>query len=235
MKNLTLDINTLDKMHIDEIISLYKQGYRVNEIRSTGIKSLATCTSTIVQGTTKTLTITPSGGTPPYKNVQLLVDGVPVLTLPGPYQASTPIQITYSFPESAGNHTYSSKIEDSCSPASNVAQDASPCTILITSPQPNTYGCVQGVCTPNAGNLPAGCNGTCTNPIGYNCTNCNTPITGGTYPTPTECQVGCGIPQIDPCLTCDKMKNVCILGQCVPKSAVFYAGIAAVAIMLFKK
>ncbi len=137
MNNLRIDVNLLSKLSFEEVISLYKQGYTIDEKKTNqyGLKSLATCPSSIVQGTTKTLTITPNGGTPPYTKLELLVDGFSVKSLIGNYTGAT--SITYNFPESPGNHTYSSRTTDNCNPP-KVAIDATPCTINITSATLNT-------------------------------------------------------------------------------------------------
>lgn len=133
MNNLKIDINLLSKLSYEELLSLYKQGYTIDEGKSGqyNLKSLATCPLSIPQGTLKTLMISPTGGMLPYTKLELLVDGLPVKSLVGSYTAAT--SITYDFPESIGNHIYSSRTTDSCSPP-QIVTDISPCTINITSP-----------------------------------------------------------------------------------------------------
>ncbi len=127
-RNIT--IQDLSRMPFDEIIGLYKKGYEI-PIEKSSIKSLATCPSSIVQGTTKSVTITPNGGTPPYK-IELLVDGSSAQTQLGATGAYT---FYHTFNESIGSHTFGSRVTDSCAAGAKVYSEP-PCTISITAPAP---------------------------------------------------------------------------------------------------
>lgn len=92
------------------------------------INSMAECPTSILRGTVKNLTITPTGGTPPYR-YDLLVDGVIVQTFGGKTQ---PQDFTFSFDQSPGTHVYEAKITDSCTNPSPKVSTTS-CIINITS------------------------------------------------------------------------------------------------------
>jgi len=133
--NKILKVKDLQDLSIDTLINAYKNGYRIESTKyrdlSLSINKLATCPTSIVQGTSKTITITPSGGTPPY-TLEFIVDNI---TKAGyTFTGLTGQKIfTYIFNESIGNHTYSTKITDSCIGGGKVITDV-PCTINITAP-----------------------------------------------------------------------------------------------------
>ncbi len=66
------------------------------------------------------------------------------------------------------------------------------------------YACIGGVCTPNSAGT------------------FNEPSCGGT------CSPASGCPN------CDTVKNLCILGQCIPKNYVLYGGIGVILLMALK-
>ena len=92
------------------------------------IKYLATCSPSIVQGTTKILSLAVTfGGNPPY-TLTFTVDGTAKTVIPT-WSGST-ATFPYTFSEVAGSHTYATNIVDSCSLTSNIDS----CTIDITPP-----------------------------------------------------------------------------------------------------
>lgn len=118
-----LTLEHMQEMPIDQIVELYRQGYRLEGVDGP-IKKLSSCTGAIVQGTVKTITMTPSGGTPPYK-LDFLVDGSNAGSWTGITGAQT---FSHTFSEPFGNHTYSVNITDGCIvPQVNTDQ----CTITI--------------------------------------------------------------------------------------------------------
>ncbi len=102
---------------------------------SSNIKSLATCTGNVVRNVTRNITITPSGGKPPYTKAELLADGYSVKTMIGTYTGA--ISTTYNFPENVGTHTYGTRVTDSCVPPQVFTE--TPCTVNVTAP-PILYG-----------------------------------------------------------------------------------------------
>ena len=128
MSSEEININLLRGLIPDETIELYlrKVGNLVNELGT--IQSLATCPANAVAGASYTYTITPSGGTPPYK-VELLVDGVSQ----GITTTSSAITKTGTYPTSAGSHTFQSRVTDSCSPTPQVKTD-NVCTVNVSAP-----------------------------------------------------------------------------------------------------
>lgn len=205
MKELTLDVSTFNKMPIENIISLYQQGYKLDEpMNLNKIKKLAvSCTTPIALGTNKVLTASSTGGsgTITYHWTISKPDGTSDTTLAG----ATP---TYNFNQ-LGNYTVSVYSTDSC-PAGSQRSDTVMCTVNVSS-----QGCTStGVytCDPTR--------------VGYEVDNC------GNSRVNASCT---GSTSADPCLTCDKTKNICILGQCLPKNYILYGGVAFLAIMMFKK
>lgn len=250
MNNLSLNIESFNQMPIEKIISLYQQGYRLEErksIKSLEIKSLATCPTSIVQGNNgidRILTVTPTGGTPPYTKIELLVDGVSVVSKTGSFASGASIQIPYRFPESAGvTHKYESRTTDSCTPP-NIVTDVLPCNIMITVPTACTspkWKCVNKVCVSD------NCDGTGTQLTQADClakeAACIPPANNYGCDTTGKCVAGAGtLPPgcnntcVAPsgCPGCDLTTSYCIAGQCIKKSYALYGGIGLVAILLLK-
>lgn len=137
--NKLISTDAIKALSLDALIELYKNGYMIegidipadrmntNIITPKTIENLATCTGTIIQGTIKPITVTPSGGTPPYR-LDFLIDGSIISSLTGVTGAQT---FSHTFSESVATHIYSVKVTDSCStPQINTDQ----CSINITAP-----------------------------------------------------------------------------------------------------
>ncbi len=102
-----------------------------------------------------------------------------------------------------------------------------------TTPPPpiDNYGCYNRQCLPGYGNLPAGCNNTCTSVNNYGCINGQ--CLQGYGILPIGCNNLCTTPPpITGCVNCDLTKNYCVVGQCIPKSYVLYSGVALGALLL---
>jgi uncharacterized protein YjdB len=139
--NKIISTNDLKTLSLDKLIELYKNGYAIEETEVTKVENLATCSGTIVQGTVKPITMTPSSGTPPYR-LDFYVDGVSNGSWTG---ITGPQTFNHTFNESLGTHTYSVKVTDSCStPQTNTDQ----CSINITAPPLGTItisGCTTSI------------------------------------------------------------------------------------------
>lgn len=93
--------------------------------------------SQIIAGTTKEISLTPLGGTPPY-TINWKIDGEIVNTWNN-IQQGTIHTFNWSFNESSGSHTYSVEVLDSC--LTDTVSDSTSCTINIvqeTSPIPTS-------------------------------------------------------------------------------------------------
>ncbi len=141
-----INLNTMSSMPIEKVIDLYRQGYRL-DMNNTGIginstatiSSLSTCPSQIQKGTSKTITITPSSGSPPY-DLEFSVDGVSHKIFSKVTTAQT---LDYTFNETLGNHNYQAKITDSCTtPGPQTSTDT--CTIELVSTPVVTGPCKPG-------------------------------------------------------------------------------------------
>lgn len=127
-----LDINQMQKMSIDEIVGLYKQGYRLSDGPiGIGIKSLATCpTGGVVQkGSTKNIKVdVTAAGTPPY-TFKVQREGTEILTYTG---GATEISKTwpYVFNEALGTYTYKGLVIDSCSSGAKTSPGDT-CTVTV--------------------------------------------------------------------------------------------------------
>lgn len=123
----TLEINQMHKMSIDDIVSMYRQGYRLEELYPNMDKILpysprgeyefmspATCPTPIVQGTTKTLTIAVTTlGTPSY-TPKFYVDGA-LKTITATWNSSNnSFTFPWTFNETVASHTYAAEVVDSC-------------------------------------------------------------------------------------------------------------------------
>ena len=114
-----IDINNLKGLIPDNTIKLY-------ELSS--IKSLATCPSLTVQNVNKTITLSPSGGVPPY-TLELIIDNISVRVLSGITGLTT---MSYNFPQSIGSHTINARVTDSCIPPQ--VTNSPVCTLDIIAP-----------------------------------------------------------------------------------------------------
>lgn len=143
-----IDIYKLSSMPLDQIVSLYNQGYRLNEgfsgrdIKSTGtgIRSLATCNaSTKTVGQVISMSAVPTGGTPPY-TVNFYKDGVKIdsKSISSSGQTATS-QYTLTSGD-VGTHTFSSDAVDSCSTGAKTSSPDS-CSVTVQSAAPPPSQC----------------------------------------------------------------------------------------------
>ncbi len=149
--NRFLTLEQMKRMSIDEIVYSYKQGYALplSSCKTCGKDSLrgnklngrtmrlgpASCPTSIVQGTTKPITIAGTGGTPPYR-YQFFINNIlykDVLGQTGPYTWNK------EFGENPGTYTLKVRLTDSCSSGAKVVEDS--CTITITAPPPPPLVC----------------------------------------------------------------------------------------------
>ncbi|MDD3474332.1 MAG: hypothetical protein PHP08_00330 [Candidatus Dojkabacteria bacterium] len=93
------------------------------------VESLASCPSSIVQGTTKTITVQASGGTPPYK-FEFIVDAVTERTWSN--SSTSPQSWSRTFNDAVGSHTFQLLVGDSCT-ARQVPEEQK-CFINVTAP-----------------------------------------------------------------------------------------------------
>jgi len=149
----TLDINQMQEMHIDQIVGLYRQGYRLSDNPmynnpmsdspvGIGIKSLGTCpTGGVVQkGSTKNIKVdVTTAGTPPY-TFKVKRGDTEILTYTG---GAADISKTwpYTFNEALGTYTYKGFVTDSCAAGSRTsAEDTCTITLQETPPPPPPSG-----------------------------------------------------------------------------------------------
>lgn len=147
-----LKVEDLSSLPMNSLITLYKNGYRIEEniydnykklekIENVPMKimgtSLCPSTGTIVRGSLKTISVVPTKGTPPY-TLNWKVDNNIVYTLSN-LQDGKSSTFTWNFNESIGSHIYSAEIVDSCPSGSHL--DSSSCTVNIveaaTTPPPS--------------------------------------------------------------------------------------------------
>ena len=205
-------LNHLQNMSLDSLVESYKNGFRIGNqnILNMGTGSILkigtpTCPSggQIVAGTSKTISMTPSGGTPPY-TLNWKIDGTIANSWTNLAYGQTQT-FDWGFNESFGSHTYLAEVIDNCPTVSN--SDSSSCTINIVAPstQPPTT-------QPPTTQPPTTQPPTAQPP-------------GGTTPPPTI-QPPAG------CTGCDLTVNLCISGQCIPKNYLLYGGIGFIALIL---
>ena len=212
-----IQIESLSLMSFDDVLSLYRQGYRLEErsvgTRSLDIKSLTTCPGTVPTGSTLTLSASASAGTPPYHYVwKVTKPGGVIETLTD--QASN----SYTF-TTDGNYGISVYVTDTC--LDGTGTKTSPVQMCSVVASTST-----------------------TIPAKYNCSgapsySCSGPFVTGTYEDRQVCLDVCKAGVVtDPCLVCDKTLNYCVGGQCIKKKYALYGGVATgvlVVLMLLKK
>lgn len=143
--NRVLTLEQMKRMSSDEILSYYRNGYRLAGCADcekelyTGLEhsimglNPASCPASIVQGTTKTLSLQVTiAGTPPY-TIHFIVDGVAKTVAPT-WSGST-VTFSYTFNESIGSHTYAAYVTDSCT-AGSKSSNTDTCPINIVAPPP---------------------------------------------------------------------------------------------------
>ena len=145
----TLEVNQMHKMSIDDIVSMCRQGYRLEEFypnmdkillysprREYEFMSPATCpTGGIVQkGSTKNIKVevkATNPGTPPY-TFKLERDDTEIYTYTG---GATEISKTFShtFNEALGTYTYKGFVTDSC-PTGAITSNIDSCSVTVIAP-----------------------------------------------------------------------------------------------------
>ena len=217
MNSNIIQIESLSRMSFDDVLSLYRQGYKLEErsigTRNLDIKSLATCPGTIPTGSTLTLSASASAGTPPYTyNWKVTKPGGAIDTL------SNQVSNSYVF-ATDGTYSISVSVTDTCldgtGPKTSPVQTCSVVASTSTA-TPTKYSC-----------------------SGAPSYSCSGPFVTGTYEDQQACLDACkaGV-VIDPCLTCDTTVNYCVGGQCINKKYALYGGVVAgvlVVLMLLKK
>lgn len=66
IEDKVLQVENLGQMSFDDVLSLYGQGYRLDELNRNNIISLATCPSVVTTGGTLTLSTSVTSGTAPF-------------------------------------------------------------------------------------------------------------------------------------------------------------------------
>jgi len=130
MDNKTISLESMKNMSIDEILELYRNGYRLELLPSETVMSpTASCPTNIMQGTTHTIRVErdpTKTGTPDYV-YKWYLDGTLKETYPTSGKTSdTSHTFTYTFNEAVGSHTIKGEITDSCNKTSTEQ-----CTITI--------------------------------------------------------------------------------------------------------
>lgn len=145
----TLEVNQMHKMSIDDIVNMYRQGYRLEEFypnmdkilpysprREYEFMSPATCpTGGIVQkGSTKDIKIevkATNPGTPPY-TFKLKRDDTEIYTYTGG-AIETSKTFSHTFNEALGTYTYKGFVIDSC-PTGAITSNIDSCLVTVTAP-----------------------------------------------------------------------------------------------------
>lgn len=148
--NRVLTLEQMKRMSSDEILSYYRNGYRLagcNEcskeqgdriyLSEYGAMIMglnpASCPASIVQGTTKTLSLqVTTVGTPPY-TIHFIVDGIAKTV--APTWSGNIGSFSYTFNESIGSHTCSAYVTDGCTAGSKTS-NTDTCPINIVAPPP---------------------------------------------------------------------------------------------------
>lgn len=221
MDSNMIQIDSLNRMPFDDLISLYRQGYKLDERASFGkfdiskfnvggnsgneIRSLATCPSTVTTGNSLTLSTTASSGTAPYTYHW-------TITKPDGSTQTLANQATNTYTFAAnGNYGISVYVSDSCADGTGI-KSSPPQTCTVTA---STAGCVSTGYNCEAGQT------------GYEVDNCgnrraNSACGGG----------GGGGGGGADCTNCDSSTNYCLAGQCIPKKYALYGGAAAGVLLL---
>lgn len=136
--NKELTLEQMKRMSPDEIMSAYRNGYKLSECNTCGGKNIiglnpATCPISIVQGTTKTLTIAvTTAGTLPY-TPKFYVDTV-LKTITTTWDAiNNRFTFPWTFSETVASHTYATEVTDSCATGIKTS-NRDICTISIVAP-----------------------------------------------------------------------------------------------------
>lgn len=133
-----LTLEQMKRMSPDEIMSAYRNGYKLSECNTCGGKNIiglnpATCPTSIVQGTTKTLTVAvTTAGTSPY-TLKFYVDGVQKTISPTWDSVNNRFTFSWTFSETITSHTYATEITDSCVTGAKTS-NRDTCTVNIVAP-----------------------------------------------------------------------------------------------------
>jgi len=119
---------------------LEEKGTAIGCINCSSTKTLnpASCVSSVVQGSTRSITITAGNGIAPYFYT-LVVDGTNKVEHTNVQMTSDTVTFNYTFNESVESHTFGSFVKDSCSTPMTSLTDT--CTINITAP------CIVSTCS----------------------------------------------------------------------------------------
>lgn len=120
--NKVLSLEQMKRMSSDEIVNAYRNGYRLSDSPiSMGCRTCgdnitrlnpASCPLSMIQGTTKTLSLTvTTAGTPPY-TLKFYVDNVQK-TITSTWSGNT-VTWSWLFNEPVGSHAYAAEVTDSC-------------------------------------------------------------------------------------------------------------------------
>lgn len=159
IEDKVLQVENLGQMSFDDVLSLYGQGYRLDERNRNNIISLATCPSIVTTGGTLTLSTTVTSGTAPYVYHWSVTkpDGTIDTSLTGSSNS-------YTFTTN-GSYTVSVNVTDSCASGAKTSNTDS-CVITVSpgggggvgclSCDPVKNYCISGNCIPKNYVLAAG-------------------------------------------------------------------------------
>ncbi len=138
----TLEVNQMQRMSIDEVLNMYRDGYRLEEIypemdkilpysrrREYQFMSPAICPTSITKGITKNIKVdVTTPGTPPY-TFKVKRGDTEILTYTGG-TTETSKTWPYTFNEVVGTYTYKGFVIDSC-PAGPKTSVEDVCTVMV--------------------------------------------------------------------------------------------------------
>lgn len=259
-----LQVENLGSIPFNDLLSLYRQGYRLaehgenavklgldvgldilnvkgNNIRSLTTKSLATCPSSVQTGATLTLSASASSGTAPYTYHWSMVK-------PNGSTETLANQATNQYVVgSNGNYTVSVYVTDSCASGAKTSPTDS-CVISASAGEiPTKYNCVDNVCdgpylTGTYNSLTAcrasGCESGEVQTWYCNQSTkiCSLQIGSTGYATKALCDVACsGGGGGAACPGCDLDNNYCLAGNCISKKNALIAGVGVVALLVLTR
>lgn len=133
-----LTLEQMKRMSPDEMMNAYRNGYKLSECKTCGGRDMmglnpASCPASIVQGTTKTITIAvTTAGTPPY-TPKFYVDGSQKTISATWDSVNNRFTFSWIFNENVASHTYATEITDSCVTGAKTS-NRDTCTVSITTP-----------------------------------------------------------------------------------------------------
>lgn len=206
-----LQVESLNQLPFDNVLSLFRQGYRLAEYNGLNIglnvnKSLATCIGSVTKGGMLTLSATASSGTAPYAYHW-------TVTKPDGTTETLANQATNQYVVSQnGEYTVSVYVTDSCAAGMKTSNIDSCKVVVLEGEEATKYNCINGTC------------------IG--------PYKVGTYDSIQKCiDSGCeaGGGGAIGCIDCDPVNNYCISGNCIPKKYALASGIGLVALLILTR